>query len=120
VRLRSICFGHVIIAVYQGRRRRDAVAAREEQRGTFTAGQSKYYRLYVGSGKLVLTAMCLWRVGVVGRTFAAALTHVSTAATPPAPAAKQLGVGLQWPCRGQTCGDMLEAMARIAPARMAR
>jgi hypothetical protein len=30
-----------------------------------------------------------------------------------------LGVGLRRPCRGQTCGGMLGAMARIAPARPA-
>ena len=31
---------------------------------------------------------------------------------PPAVAALNIGVG---PCLGKTCGDMLEAMARIAP-----
>jgi hypothetical protein len=30
---------------------------------------------------------------------------------PPAVAAQNIGAG---PCRGETCGDMLEAMARIA------
>ena len=33
---------------------------------------------------------------------------------PPAVAALNIGVG---PCWGQTCGDMLEAMARIAPSQ---
>jgi hypothetical protein len=35
---------------------------------------------------------------------------------PPAAAAHNIGVG---PCRGggETCGDMLEAMARIAPSQ---
>jgi hypothetical protein len=28
----------------------------------------------------------------------------------------ELGVGLRRPCRGQACGGMLGAMARIAPA----
>jgi hypothetical protein len=35
---------------------------------------------------------------------------------PFAPAAKKLGVGFRPPCRGQPCGGMLGAMARIAPA----
>jgi hypothetical protein len=29
----------------------------------------------------------------------------------------ELGVGFWRPCRGQVCGGMLGAMARIAPAR---
>jgi hypothetical protein len=33
---------------------------------------------------------------------------------PPAVAAKNAGVG---PCRGETCGDILEAMASIAPSQ---
>ena len=33
---------------------------------------------------------------------------------PPAVAALNIGVG---PCWGKTCGDMLEAMARIAPSQ---
>jgi hypothetical protein len=33
-----------------------------------------------------------------------------------APAAKKLGVGLRRSCRGQACGGMLGAMARIVPA----
>ena len=33
---------------------------------------------------------------------------------PPAVAAHNIGVG---PCRVETCGDMLEAMARIAPSQ---
>jgi hypothetical protein len=33
---------------------------------------------------------------------------------PPAVAALNIGVG---PCWGETCGDMLEAMARIAPSQ---
>jgi len=32
---------------------------------------------------------------------------------------KKNGVGLWQPCRGQACGGMLGAMARIAPARTA-
>ena len=33
---------------------------------------------------------------------------------PPAVAALNIGVG---PCRGEACGDMLDATARIAPAQ---
>jgi hypothetical protein len=38
---------------------------------------------------------------------------------PLAPAAQKLGVGLRRPCRGQVCGGILGAIARIAPARPA-
>jgi hypothetical protein len=48
--------------------------------------------------------MHLRRVRVVDRIFAAALAHVSKAVMPPAPAAKNLGVGIRRPCRGQTFG----------------
>jgi hypothetical protein len=62
---------------------------------------------------LALAAIYLSRVGVVGSVVAAALT-VSTAFMPPAVAALNIGVG---PCRGEACGDMLKAMARIAPSQ---
>jgi hypothetical protein len=62
---------------------------------------SKYCRLYLHRGKLALAAMYLRRVRVIGRTFEAALTHVSAVVTPPAPAAKNLGVRFRRPCRGQ-------------------
>ena len=55
----------------------------------------------------------LSRVGVVGSVFAAALA-VRTAFMPPAVAAKNIGVG---PCWRETCGDMPETMARIAPSQ---
>jgi hypothetical protein len=84
--------------------RRGAVTAREGQIGRFTAVQSKYYRLYLHTGKLAL---------------AAALAHLSIDDTPPAPAAQNLGGGFQRPCRGQAFSGMLESMARIAPARPA-
>jgi hypothetical protein len=74
---------------------RDAVAAGEEQLGRFAAEQSKYYRLYLRSGKLIVAATYLRRVRFAGRTFAAALMHVSRVVTPPAPAAKHLGVDLR-------------------------
>jgi hypothetical protein len=43
-----------------------------------SAEQNEYYRLYLYSGKVALAAIYLRRVWVVGRCFAAALTHVST------------------------------------------
>jgi hypothetical protein len=69
-------FGYVLIAVRQGRQRRDAAAAGEEQLGRCTAGKSKYYRLHLNSGKFTLAAMYLRRVRVDGLSFAAAPTHV--------------------------------------------
>ena len=42
VRSRNTYFGHVLIAVRQGRQRRDAAAAGEEQLGRCAAEQSKY------------------------------------------------------------------------------
>jgi hypothetical protein len=54
-----------------------------------------------------------------GHSFAAALMHVSTVVTPPAPTAQKLGMGLRWSCREKTFGGMLEAMERTAPARPA-
>jgi len=41
------------------------------------------------SGKVTLTAMYLRRFRIAGLCFAAALTHVPTVVTPPAPAAKK-------------------------------
>jgi hypothetical protein len=40
-------------------------------------------RLYMYSGKLNLAAIYLQRVGIDGRSYAAAPTHVSTVVTPP-------------------------------------
>jgi hypothetical protein len=68
---------------------------------------------------LTLAAMYLRRVRVAGSSFAAALAHSSTVATPLAPTAQNLGVGLRRPCRGKRCGGVLGAMARIAPTRPA-
>jgi len=67
----------------------------------------------VHSGEFALAAMYLRRVEIDGRSYAAARTQVSTVAMPPAVAAHNIGVG---PCRG-ACGDMLEAIARIAPSQ---
>jgi hypothetical protein len=58
-------------------------------------------------------------VRVVGRSSAEALALVSKVVTPPPPAARNLGVGLRRPCRGQACGGVLGAMARVAHARPA-
>jgi hypothetical protein len=44
---------------------------------------------YLYSGEVALAVMCLRRVRVIGRSFAAALTHYSTVVTPPKPAAKK-------------------------------
>jgi hypothetical protein len=63
---------------------------------------------------LTLVAIYLARAGVVGSVFAAALTQVGTVVMSPAVATQNIGVG---PCRGETCGDMLEAMARTAPSK---
>jgi hypothetical protein len=60
---------------------------------------------------LTLAANYLSRVGVVGSVFAAVLA-ASTVVLPPAVAALNIGVGS---CCGGACGNMLEAIARIAP-----
>jgi hypothetical protein len=62
---------------------------------------------------LTLAAIYLWRVGVVGNVFAAALA-VRTVVMPLAVTALNIGVG---PCWGETCGDMLKAIARITPSQ---
>jgi hypothetical protein len=62
---------------------------------------------------LTLAAIYLSRVWVVGNVFAAALT-VRTVVMPLAVAALNIG---ERPCWGETCGDMLEAMARITPSQ---
>jgi hypothetical protein len=100
VGLRRPCQGHAC-----GRRRRI---------GRCVAEKSKYYRLYLYSGRLTLAAICLLRVRVVGRIYEAALTHVYKAVSLPAPAAQDVGVGLRRPCRGQACSGVLGAMARIS------
>jgi len=63
-------------------------------------GLSRCVHLY--SGKVTLAAMYLRRVRVAGCSFEAALSHLSTVVTPPAPVAQDLGVGLRRPCRRQT------------------
>jgi hypothetical protein len=49
-------------------------------------------RLNVYSGKLILAAIYLRKVGIKCRSYAAAPTKVSTVVTPPTPAAQNLGV----------------------------
>jgi hypothetical protein len=46
-----------------------------------------YFRLYLHSGKVTLAAIFLRRTRGVGRSFTAALTHLSTIVSPPSPAA---------------------------------
>ena len=75
----------------------DAAAAGNGLFGRCAAEQSKYYRLYLFSGKVALAAVYLRRARIVGRIFAEALTHVSTVVTPPAPASNKFSVGLRWP-----------------------
>jgi hypothetical protein len=60
VRSRNMCFGHVLVAVYQGQRR-DAAATEEERLGRCSARQSKYIRLYRYSGKLATTGESMYR-----------------------------------------------------------
>jgi hypothetical protein len=114
-------FGFVLVRVRvrQSRQRRDAAAAGEETLSRCTAGQSKYYRLYLYSGKIALAAIYLRRVRVAGRSFAAALTYVSRIVTPPASAVHDPGVGLRRPCQGKAFSGMLGAMVRTAAARPA-
>jgi hypothetical protein len=45
-------------------------------------------RRYMCSGKFILASVCLRRVGIDGRSYAAASTQVSTVVTPIAPAAQ--------------------------------
>jgi hypothetical protein len=52
------------------------------------AVQQERLSIYVGSRKLILAAMYLRRVGIDGRSYAAAPALVSTVVTPPTPAAK--------------------------------
>jgi hypothetical protein len=94
----------------------------EGQLGRCAAELSVFYRFYLYSGKLALAAMYLRRVQVIGRCFAASappLTQLQTVVTPPAPAVQNLGASLRRPCRGQTPGGVLRAMARIAPVKPA-
>jgi hypothetical protein len=72
-----IRFGHVLVAVRRGQRR-DAAATGEERLGRCTARKSKYIRLYLYSGKLILAATYLRRAFVDGRSVSAgapALAH---------------------------------------------
>jgi hypothetical protein len=66
--------------------------------------------------------MYLGQVRDAGRSFAAALNHVSTAVTPIAPATQDLGLDLKLPCRGRlrrrAWGDDANCAARHAAERL--
>jgi hypothetical protein len=111
----NICFGHVPVAVRQGKRR-DAVATGEARPRRFAAGQSNYIRLYLYSGKLILAATYLRRLDSMAVAFGRALQHWRMFVLL---SAQHLSVGLRRPSRGRVCGGTLRAMARIAPARPA-
>jgi hypothetical protein len=111
VRSRNICFGHVPIAVCQGRQRRDAATAGEAQLGRCTAGRLYHTRRCI-CGELESLADS----STVG---APPPARVWSVVKPPAPAKRNLGVGHRRPSWGQTCGGMLGTMVRTAPARSA-
>ena len=78
----------------------EEIAWRQEERGKKTSGGE--------AGQVKYTALCIhWQVNPRGEVpsaswnrwpYAAAPTQVSTIVTPPAPAAKKLGLGLQRLC----------------------
>jgi len=111
----NVGYGHVLVAVHQGQRR-DAVATGEEQLGSFAAKKSKYTRLYLYSGKLILAVMYLRRVFVDGRSLAAGAPAQTRVCTVGACDTKpQHGPPAALP--GQVCGGIPRAMARIAPSQ---
>jgi hypothetical protein len=81
----------------------------EKNNSADVQSERKHYRLNMYSGKVNLAC----------RSYAAALARVSSVFTPPAPAAKELGVGLRRPFRLHACGGILWAMARIVDTRLA-
>jgi hypothetical protein len=91
---------------------RNVVAAGEEELVSCAAEQSKYCSMCTETfdpfGDLPFKSwghsQCLCGGADVGLKIV----------VPPAVAAQSIGVG---PCWGKTCGDMLEAMARIAPSQ---
>jgi hypothetical protein len=87
--------------------------------GPFVCGAT--YRLYLISGKVAIAAMYFRRLRVVGRSFAAALTHFSTVSTlrchAPCACGRQLRHRPPAACRGLAFCGMLGAMARFAPGR---
>jgi hypothetical protein len=62
-------------------------------------------RLYVYSGKSIPAAMYLRRVVIDGRSYAAAPTQAPKVVTPPAPAAKNLGVKMRGGRDATAAGD---------------
>jgi hypothetical protein len=112
-RSRNICFGHVLVAARQGKRR-DTFATGRERLGRCTAGQSKYIRRSWYSYKLALAAIYLRRVRVVGHSItpgAPPLTHVCTVGA----CDKRPRRGPPAALPGQACGGMPGTMVRIAP-----
>ena len=90
---------------------RDADAAGEEQLVNFAAGQSKYCFIYAVTldpcGDFPFTSWGRWQRP---RDGAGSLSGYSAAC----------GCGTDYRCGpywGETCGNMLEAMARIAPRK---
>jgi hypothetical protein len=73
---------------------------RDGQISRCSAERGKYYWLYLYSVKETFAVMYRRRVRADGRSFAAVLSRVSKICTPPAPAAQNLGVGLQRPLPG--------------------
>jgi hypothetical protein len=74
--LRRLRLRHKTLAWVSGGPAGGRHVAGEEQLGRCAAEKSKYYRLYLYSGRLTLAAMYLRRLRVAGRTYAAAPTHV--------------------------------------------
>jgi hypothetical protein len=70
-------------------------------------------RLNVYSGKLFLAALYLRRVGIDGRSYAAAPTEVSTVVTPPTPSANNLGVGLRRPCSAYALREKVQGGSEL-------
>jgi hypothetical protein len=91
-----VFFGFVLIAVRQGRQRRDAVAAGDEQLGRCAAGQPHLSRQFTFEESELLADS--FAVGMPTPANASAVLYF----TPPAPAAQDLGVGLRRPLGGQT------------------
>jgi hypothetical protein len=118
-RAESYCTGH---AEVEAARRRESRSEKLEARTGISrkmvAPMGKAYLLYLSNYKVTLAAIYLRRVRVVGRSFAAALTHLLTVVTPPAPVAQKFGVALVVCCRYLTVVPMpLPATPRLCRRR---
>ena len=108
-------YGHVLVAVRQGKRR-DAAATDRERLGRCSAGQSQYIRLSRYNGKLALAAIYLRRVRVVGHSIAVGappLTHVCAVGA----CGKRPRRGPPAALPGQACDGMLGTVEHIAPPK---